>query len=103
MPDTYMVTTLCGPPGGPREWDQTSVDELPGGSETSCENCLKIYARRVDQPEALASDVKWIQVSEDSAWHIIDRTYLAIKEEAAEGDEEEDEVIVGTAETETQA
>ena len=43
----WFVETLCGLE---RIWDQTFLDRLPGGSEKSCENCLKINARAIDEP-----------------------------------------------------
>jgi len=42
---TWMVKTSCGLE---RQWDQTFVDRLPGGSEKSCENCLRLLAGEVD-------------------------------------------------------
>lgn len=45
---SYMVQTVCGLQ---REWDGTEIDRLPGGSEKSCESCLRILARGVDEPE----------------------------------------------------
>jgi len=43
----WLVKTRCGIE---RMWDQTFLDRLPGGSEKSCENCLKLLARDVDEP-----------------------------------------------------
>lgn len=43
-----LVRTVCGLE---RMWDGTSIDRLPGGSEKSCENCLRINARGNDTPE----------------------------------------------------
>lgn len=43
---SYMVETVCGLQ---REWDGTEIDRLPGGDEKSCENCLRILARGVDE------------------------------------------------------
>jgi hypothetical protein len=36
---TWMMKTLCGID---HAWDQTFLEALPGGDETSCENCLII-------------------------------------------------------------
>jgi hypothetical protein len=44
----WFVEMLCGLE---RIWDQTFLDRLPGGSERSCENCLKIHTRATDEPE----------------------------------------------------
>ena len=41
----WMVETLCGLI---RTWDHTSLDQLPGGSETSCENCLIVMAGQLN-------------------------------------------------------
>jgi hypothetical protein len=43
----WFVTTRCGLE---REWDQTFLDRLPGGSEKSCENCLKYKVGDIDEP-----------------------------------------------------
>lgn len=43
-----IAETVCGLE---RMWDGTSIDRLPGGSEKSCENCLKIYTRANDEPD----------------------------------------------------
>jgi len=43
----WFVTTRCGLE---REWNQTFLDRLPGGSEKSCENCLKYLVGDLDAP-----------------------------------------------------
>lgn len=43
----YLVKTKCGIE---RLWDGTFLDRLPGGTEKSCENCLKLLAGSVDEP-----------------------------------------------------
>ena len=43
----YLVKTKCGLE---RMWDGTFLDRLPGGKETSCENCLRSLAGKVDEP-----------------------------------------------------
>ncbi len=42
-----VATTRCGIT---RPWDGTSLDRLPGGTETSCENCLKYKLGELDEP-----------------------------------------------------
>lgn len=41
------VTTRCGLS---RKSSGDFLDRLPGGSEESCENCLKLLVREVDEP-----------------------------------------------------
>jgi hypothetical protein len=43
-----MMKTLCGLE---KVWDQTFLDSLPGGSETSCENCLIIQVGGKEKPK----------------------------------------------------
>lgn len=43
----WVVKTKCGLE---RMWDQTFLDRLPGGDEKSCENCLKLTIRELDEP-----------------------------------------------------
>jgi len=43
----WLVKTRCGIE---KMWDQTFLDRLPGGSEKSCENCLKYLVGDVDEP-----------------------------------------------------
>lgn len=45
---TWMMKTVCGLE---RVWDQTFLDVLPGGSETSCENCLIIQVGDKPKPK----------------------------------------------------
>ena len=42
------VVTRCGLS---RQSSGDFLDRLPGGSEKSCENCLKLTVRELDEPE----------------------------------------------------
>lgn len=49
------VTTRCGLS---QQSSGDFIDRLPGGDEKSCENCLKLEIRELDQPEPAAEEPK---------------------------------------------